>query len=656
MSSVDYLYYHRDLNGDGNSEEISYNMRYDDRLSVMVSSEGKVLDQWNFYGVWAKSRSPFFADYDNDGIEEIFFFTLYKDSIFLQCVDAFNKKVETKNKAVCKAPKVGNAYDFVLFPCGVFDADNDGFKEYYFSIQTGFPTTPRSLFAFNQKENKIRASPESCSPVIYPVMFDMDKDNRPEIMSTVTFALDNCEPDRKYNDLYSWLMIFTPDLKFRFPPVRFDIYPSTTWITPFNTGKRNCFLIVHTYAGSENYPGFLALFDAGGKLIRKKSFHVDESWYVSPLFSQDDHYRKIYILKSDSVLAVDSMLNMQYIIRLDNIAKSRIVRKMDIDRDGEKEFLFTGTEKGEAVVYRNDFSNPVTLKLDENAASYRWSVLEKKDESPKIFINADLYSYIFTYQKTFLYKLRFVLFIPIFLFIFFTHLLTQKIKNYRQLKFDHTQKQISELQVKSVQNQLDPHFTFNIFSSFANLINEKDTDRADYIFSKYAGLLKTNVMNSENIRITLQEELDFVSSYLELEKFRYQGKFSFTITMDTDIDKQMLIPKMLLHIFSENAVKHGLRHLDSGGKLLIHGHKHKGTVYIIITDNGIGRAKAKEYAGFSTGKGLKIMDQILDAYHRLYKTKITYSVSDLFEHNRASGTEIKIRIPVKLRYKAHTKA
>lgn len=647
-SSVDYLYYFEDLNGDGNSEKISYNLRYNDRLSIMIFTGNRVIGQWNFHGAWANTASPFFADYDQDGIKEIFVFTLQKDTIYMHCLDVFNRKIETKNKAVCKVNKIGDDYDFIIFPCAVYDVNADGYKEFFFSIRTGFSTVPRNMFVYYPVKNTIRRSPESCSSVMRPVMFDMDGDTIPEFISSLTYATDNCEIDKAFSDLYSWLMVFTPEMEFKFPPVRFEGYPAISWFIPYKCGGKNYYLVMHFYRGTENFPSFMALFGNDGKMIRKKDINMDESWFYSTLFSRDDDYKNVYILKSDTIMSIDSMLNIHYEARFKHIAKNNHVKKMDIDCDGENEFLFTGQNNKEIIVFRNDFSKPVTLKLNEDIVGYQLSVIKKRGDLPRIFIDTDKNFYTFIYKTTVLHSYRYVLFIPLFLLITFSGFVVQKTRKYRQLKTDNTQRQIAVLQVKSIQNQLDPHFTFNIFSSFANLINEKDTERANYIFGKYAGLLKASVMNSENIQIKLQEELDFVTSYLELEKFRFPGRFSFTINMRENIDRQLRIPKMLMHIFVENAVKHGLRHLDSGGELLIDGQRDRESLYISITDNGIGRAKAKTYAGFSTGKGLSIMNQILDSYYSLYRIKITYRIIDLFHNNSASGTKVIIRIPVRI--------
>ena len=70
--------------------------------------------------------------------------------------------------------------------------------------------------------------------------------------------------------------------------------------------------------------------------------------------------------------------------------------------------------------------------------------------------------------------------------------------------------------------------------------------------------------------------------------------------------------------------------------------------YIIcIKDNGIGRNRAKEIQTFGTGKGLSILDQILDLYLSLEKTKIIYDIEDLYDKDKNSlGTKVKIRIPI----------
>lgn len=648
VSSEDYSYRYADLDQDGSSEKLQFVLNYHDLYGLIIYHQDKTIGQWNFTGNGAKGNSHMIDDVDHDGIREILVFTVHHDSIFLNCLDAINRNIEFQNKPICKVNKdAGGEYDYEIIPCSCFDVNKDGYKEVFFSIRSGFSTFPRNMFAYYPGKDSVFVSPESCSLILEPEMMDMDGDSIPEFMARITHATGNCDTDRNYSDQYTWLMVFTPDMKFKFPPISFDAHPSVTRFIPVKNGKTNQILVMHIYQGLDNNPSFFALYNDDGKLIRKKNIDMPESWVYSALFAMDDEFEKIRILKTDGrVLSIDSMLNLTYRTKLKNNPNILGIDKMDLDLDGQKEFIFPGKANGEMMIYRNDFSNPVALNTGKYISSDRISLISKTGELPGIFIYNNEYLFIFSYKLSLLYKYRFILLLPIFLIILFTDLTIRQIRKYKKLKVDHIQKQLSELQIKSIQNQLDPHFTFNIFSSFSNLINEKDTKRANYIFDKYAGLLKTSVINSANVQVSLREELDFVTSYLELEKFRYSDQFSFQINIQENISDQIAIPKMIVHIFVENAIKHGIRHLNSGGRLIINGTQNNGTIKISIHDNGVGRAKAKEIGSTSTGKGLMIVNAIIENYNKLYNQKIGFKINDLYENELATGTEVQIRIPV----------
>jgi hypothetical protein len=640
--------FYQDLNNDGNSEKIEFVLKYPKRTAIMIFSKEMAIDQWNFDGEFANMLAPIFIDFDNDGIQEIVFFTTQNDTLLMHSLDVFNNKIEILNKAVCKLHRFNGKYDFTIFPCAGYDVNADGYKEIFFSITTGFSMQPRNMFAYYPATDSILVSPKSFSVEKYHMAFDLDGDKIPEFFSSINQSPGNCKTEEVYSDMYNWLMVFTPEMKFKFPPVKLGDYPSISRIIPMNCGTEKYILVTHCYRGQKNDTSYIALFNSKGKIVCKKNIKMeDESWFYIPFFSRDSDYEKVFILQGDgTIYSVDSSLNFKFEKKINKNYNTMYVKKVDIDCDNEDEIIVQGKNYEELKIYRNDLSNPVTLEFYEYHYNDLIQLIKKTGNLPKIFIQTKLHQYTFTYENTFLYKFRYALFVPIFLLILFSFFVIQKIREFRKLKVEKIQKQISELQVKSIQNQLDPHFTFNIFASFANLINEKDTERANYIFNKYAALLKANVINCDTITISLQQELDFVESYLELEQFRHAGKFCFTISIQETVDRQLIVPKMILHIFVENAIKHGLKHLDKGGELLITGVKIDGVINISISDNGIGRAKAKEIGSFSTGKGLSIMDKIIEYYHQLYNSRITYKIIDLYENSHAFGTEVVIEIPV----------
>jgi hypothetical protein len=302
VSTENYSCCFKDLDNEGNSEKMQYFTEHNNVLSLTISTEGKLIGQWNFSGNWATTTSYFFADYDNDDIKEIFVFTVHNDSIFLHCLDAINKKVKIENKAVCKVYKERGVYDFKIHPCTAFDVNADGFKEIFFSISTGFSTRPRNMFAYYPGKDSILISPESYSLVLFPQIFDLDGDNTPEFMNKYSLASGNCQLDKKYTDQYSWLMVFTPEMEFKFPPVRFNAHPAISQFVPYNPGKKKYILVFHYYEGTENFSSFMALFDIKGKLIRKKNIEKDIRLYYSLFFSRDDEYKDIFVLQNEGAL------------------------------------------------------------------------------------------------------------------------------------------------------------------------------------------------------------------------------------------------------------------------------------------------------------------------------------------------------------------
>jgi sensor histidine kinase YesM len=223
----------------------------------------------------------------------------------------------------------------------------------------------------------------------------------------------------------------------------------------------------------------------------------------------------------------------------------------------------------------------------------------------------------------------------------------QKIQRYQTEQKYAAEKKVAELQILAINNQLNPHFTFNILNSIGNLFRQQDTEKADYIFGKYSKLLSKTILNSDNIRTTIGEEIEYVKNYLDLEKFRLSNDLKYDVLMAATVNSGTLIPKMLIYTFIENAIKHGIRHLSGQGTLNIKISQNNNDYEIRITDNGIGREMAKKTAIFSTGKGLKILDQILDLYQNLEGIKITYSLQDMYDsQNNPSGTEAIINVPI----------
>jgi LytS/YehU family sensor histidine kinase len=209
-----------------------------------------------------------------------------------------------------------------------------------------------------------------------------------------------------------------------------------------------------------------------------------------------------------------------------------------------------------------------------------------------------------------------------------------------------TERKIASLQLKAVKNQVDPHFTLNILNAIGSLYaTENNRDKADYIFGMYAKLIRQTVISSDQIIIPLAEELEFVRNYIDLEKFRCDNSFDYVIDIGKEIDLQTKIPRMLIHTFVENAIKYAIRSKSEGGLLKIYLSAKDHFYQILIEDNGPG-LESSLASDKGTGKGLLILNELIDLYYKLEKVKITYNLQNITgPGNTISGTRAMIEIP-----------
>lgn len=207
------------------------------------------------------------------------------------------------------------------------------------------------------------------------------------------------------------------------------------------------------------------------------------------------------------------------------------------------------------------------------------------------------------------------------------------------------EKELIELQLKTIKSQIDPHFAFNAINTVASFIfTEKPEVTYDY-FTQFARMIRSILEDSDKISRPLHEELDFTKNYLDLQKMRFRNKFDYTIEIDEDVPGNTDVPKMIVQSYAENAIKHGLMHRQADGRLLVRVTKKEDILKIVVEDNGVGREKAAELNPGSTHRGFRIMEHITDLYRKLYKISIVQEIEDLKdEAGKASGTRVILSI------------
>ena len=140
-------------------------------------------------------------------------------------------------------------------------------------------------------------------------------------------------------------------------------------------------------------------------------------------------------------------------------------------------------------------------------------------------------------------------------------------------------------------------------------------------FIQFSNLIRNALVSSDKITRTISEELNYLENYIALEKIRFENKFDFRIEIDDETDTNTHIPKMLLQTYVENAIKHGIRNMQGKGLVKVVVTKTDKNLVFIVSDNGIGREKAKEYAQNSTGFGLRIIQDYFDLFNEFNTSK-----------------------------------
>ena len=165
----------------------------------------------------------------------------------------------------------------------------------------------------------------------------------------------------------------------------------------------------------------------------------------------------------------------------------------------------------------------------------------------------------------------------------------------KQLESSFEQR-LAETEMTALRAQMNPHFIFNCLNSIKLYTLENDSAMAADYLSKFSKLIRLVLENSRAEKITLQNELETVRLYMDMEAMRFKNKVKYTIDVAAAIDPQFVeIPPLLLQPYIENAIWHGLMHRENGGTIHIEvTQPNDDLLHVVITDNGIGRQAAAD--------------------------------------------------------------
>jgi len=213
-------------------------------------------------------------------------------------------------------------------------------------------------------------------------------------------------------------------------------------------------------------------------------------------------------------------------------------------------------------------------------------------------------------------------------------------KKKRALLLARNHRTVSTLRLENIRNRLSPHFIFNMLN---REMAERNVEEKQEL-SSLVKLMRRNLELAEQLCVTLAEELDFVKTYINLERRSLGPDFHSELKIEKDVQpEQIRIPSMMIQIPVENAVKHALREKEGERNLWVSVCRRGNGICIKITDNGGGYRPDSRNRG--TGTGMKVIMQTIRILNNKNKEAIDVLVHNVSLQSGEMGCEVTFWLP-----------
>ena len=217
------------------------------------------------------------------------------------------------------------------------------------------------------------------------------------------------------------------------------------------------------------------------------------------------------------------------------------------------------------------------------------------------------------------------------------------------------QSKLLSLEQQNLNASMNRHFIFNALNSIQYFINRNDRLQANKYLSRFAKLIRKNLdcASAKNNLTTLEEEIERIQLYVELEKMRFDNCFQFEVSIAEDVDvESVLIPAMLFQPFIENAIWHGLLPNEDDGLIKLNISYINETLCLKISDNGIGidesTLRKEKSENLHKSQGMRITSDRIQILRKLADDNIRLigpeNIRDADGNNQ--GTRVVIYLPI----------
>ena len=220
----------------------------------------------------------------------------------------------------------------------------------------------------------------------------------------------------------------------------------------------------------------------------------------------------------------------------------------------------------------------------------------------------------------------------------------------RQLREREKDNQLVTLENRALQSMMNPHFIFNSLGSIQKFLLQNKSEEAGAYLSRFARLIRQTMNSIKSNSVLLDDEVERLRNYIELEQFRMENHFDFSVILDEQLQQDdYYIPSMIVQPFVENAIWHGISQLSGNGKITIRFiYIDEKSIRIVIEDNGIGFEKSKAFS--KTKSHLNMASNLTQKRIQLigekYRVKTQIKNEELYPGETNPGAKITLLVPI----------
>ncbi len=253
------------------------------------------------------------------------------------------------------------------------------------------------------------------------------------------------------------------------------------------------------------------------------------------------------------------------------------------------------------------------------------------------------------WYETTLFRVCVVALLLLLVYVFFRARLRTLRRQETFLRKEAEYKQlVAETETAVLRLQMNPHFIFNSLNSIQSFMMSKDMKGAEDYLTRFAGLMRQILRKSTEPFHTVEEEVQFLQEYLEIESIRFDKKLSYAFQIDPELEiDYFCVPTMILQPFVENAIWHGIAGRATGGQITIRIRQEEGGLRCEVEDDGVGRSsKARDRATSDRPHAQQITQRRLDMLGHDGE-RADFRIEDLVDASgRPAGTRAVIFLPL----------